>query len=149
MVYLCDVWYCARVQLAMLVPHWQAMALLPLRHWCILQSYDVFRAGCLGREGWQQICIYQSCLCSKSDRVLQRGSLLSSIVSHLALLRPTPVQLWLLLHADIPKGPLGAGRMVADIQSASCWGLGHLSDAKLNVSKITPRQSFDIVVTQI
>ena len=80
---------------------------------------------------------------------LQTGSLLSSVMIHLALLRPIPVQLWLLLHADIRKGPPGAETMTESVQLTSCWGLGHLSAAKLKFIGSAPRQSFDIVATQI
>ena len=56
----------------------------------------------------------------KCDKALQRDSLLSSVMIHLALLHPIPVQLWLLLQADIPKGPPKAKGMTEKIQSASC-----------------------------
>ena len=49
--------------------------------------------------------------------------MLSSVMTHLALLRPTPVQLWLLLHADIRKGPPGAKTMTEKVHLASCRAL--------------------------
>ena len=74
----------------------------------------------------------------RRDESLQRDSLLSSVMLHLVLLRPTPVQLWLLLHADIRKGPPGAKAMTENVQLASCRGLGHLSAAKLKLHQKQP-----------
>ena len=83
------------------------------------------------------------------DKSLQTGGLLNSVMTHLALLRPKPVQLWLLLHADIQKGAPEAKEMTENVQLASYWGLGHLSAAKLKFMRTAPCQPFDIVVTQM
>ena len=50
----------------MLVSHLQSMTLLPLRHWCVLQGYDIFGAGCLSGERWQEICIHHDFVTAKS-----------------------------------------------------------------------------------